>query len=128
MLTAPGIVLIDPKFPHNLGATIRACSCFGFESLIWTGSRIELSKCGRLPREERMKGYKSVRFINHARPFDLFGEVTPVCVDVFENSEALTTFVPPRMRCTCSDRKTARCRKSFGAYAIDSYTFRRTSV
>jgi len=95
MLTAPGIVLIDPKFPHNLGATIRACSCFGFESLIWTGSRIELSKCDRLPREERMKGYKSVRFINHARPFDLFGEVTPVCVEVFENSEALTTFVHP---------------------------------
>jgi hypothetical protein len=29
MLRAPGVVLINPKFPHNVGATIRACSCFG---------------------------------------------------------------------------------------------------
>lgn len=95
MLRAPGIVLIDPKFPHNVGATIRACSCFGVESLVWTGSRIELSKYERLPREERMKGYKSVHFINHARPFELFRDVTPVCVEVYENSEPLTTFVHP---------------------------------
>lgn len=59
MLRAPGIVLIDPKFPHNVGATIRACSCFAVESLVWTGSRIELSKYQRLPREERMKGYRA---------------------------------------------------------------------
>ena len=62
MLRAPGIVLIDPKFPHNVGGTIRACSCFGVKSLVWTGSRIKLSKYERLPREERMKGYKSVHF------------------------------------------------------------------
>ena len=61
MLRAPGFVLIDPKFSHNVGATIRACSCFGIESLVWTESRIELSKYERLPREERMKGYKSVQ-------------------------------------------------------------------
>lgn len=95
MFRAPGIVLIDPKFPHNVGATIRACSCFGVESLVWTGARIELSKYQRLPREERMKGYKSVHFVNHARPFELFGDVTPVCVEVYENSEPLTTFVHP---------------------------------
>ena len=63
MLSAPGVVLVDPKFPHNVGTTIRACSCFGVESLIWTGSRVEVSKYKRLPREERMKGYKSVRFM-----------------------------------------------------------------
>ena len=95
MLRAPGIVLIEPKFPHNVGATIRACSCFGIESLVWTGSRIELTKYQRLPREERMKGYKSVHFINHARPFELFGDATPVCVEVYENSEPLTTFAHP---------------------------------
>ena len=95
MFRAPGIVLIDPKFPHNVGATIRACSCFGVDSLVWTGSRIELSMYQRLPREERMKGYKSVHFVNHARPFELFEEVTPVCVEVYDNSEPLTTFVHP---------------------------------
>lgn len=72
MLQTPGVVLIDPKYPHNVGATIRACSCFGVESLVWTGSRIDLSKYRRLPREERMKGYREVKFGNHQRPFDLF--------------------------------------------------------
>jgi tRNA(Leu) C34 or U34 (ribose-2'-O)-methylase TrmL len=95
MLRAPGVVLINPKFPHNVGATIRACSCFGVESLVWTGSRIELSRYERLPREERMKGYKSVRFMNHERPIEWFGECTPVCVEVFENSEPLTLFEHP---------------------------------
>jgi tRNA(Leu) C34 or U34 (ribose-2'-O)-methylase TrmL len=95
MLSAPGIVLINPKFPHNVGATIRACSCFDVESLVWTGSRIDLSMYGRLPREERMKGYKSVRFVNDERPFEFFGRCTPVCVEVFENSEPLTVFEHP---------------------------------
>lgn len=95
MLRAPGVVLMDPKYSHNVGATIRACSCFGFESLVWTGSRIELSKYERLPREERMKGYKSVRFVNHQRPFELFNDITPVCVEVYEQSEPLTTFDHP---------------------------------
>lgn len=42
-----------------------------------------------------MKGYKSVHFVNHARPLELFVDVTPVCVEVYENSEPLTTFVHP---------------------------------
>jgi tRNA(Leu) C34 or U34 (ribose-2'-O)-methylase TrmL len=92
MLSAPGVVLIDPKYSHNVGATIRACSCFGIESLVWTGSRIQLSKYERLPREERMKGYKGVQFANHQRPFELFAGGTPICVEVSEQSEPLTTF------------------------------------
>jgi tRNA(Leu) C34 or U34 (ribose-2'-O)-methylase TrmL len=42
-----------------------------------------------------MKGYKSVHFVNHARPLELFGDSTPVCVEVYENSEPLTTFAHP---------------------------------
>ena len=95
MLNAPGVVLIDPKYPHNVGATIRACSCFGVDSLVWTGSRIQFSMYERLPREERMKGYRRVQFINHQRPLALFRDCTPVCVEVFENSEPLTTFEHP---------------------------------
>ena len=95
MLRAPGVVLINPKFPHNVGATIRACSCFGVESLAWTGLRVDPSKYRRLPREERMKGYKNVLFSNNQRPLDLFDDVTPVCVEVFEQSEPLTTFEHP---------------------------------
>jgi tRNA(Leu) C34 or U34 (ribose-2'-O)-methylase TrmL len=95
MLRAPGVVLINPKFPHNVGATIRACSCFSLEALVWTGSRVDVSKYQRLPREERMKGYKSVQFENAPRPFDLFEDFTPVCVEVYEQSEPLTTFEHP---------------------------------
>ena len=28
---APAIALINPKFPHNVGATVRAASCFGIK-------------------------------------------------------------------------------------------------
>jgi tRNA(Leu) C34 or U34 (ribose-2'-O)-methylase TrmL len=95
MLCVPGVVLINPKFAHNVGSAIRACSCFGVESLVWTRSRIELSKYDRLPREERMKGYRDVHCMNHDRPLELFAGGTPVCVEVYENSEPLTTFVHP---------------------------------
>jgi tRNA(Leu) C34 or U34 (ribose-2'-O)-methylase TrmL len=95
MLNAPGVVLIDPKYPHNVGAAIRACSCFGVDALVWTGSRIQISQYERLPREERMKGYKRVQFLNYQRPLDLFGESTPVCVEVHDNSEPLTLFEHP---------------------------------
>jgi tRNA(Leu) C34 or U34 (ribose-2'-O)-methylase TrmL len=42
-----------------------------------------------------MKGCKSVQFVNHTRPLELFRDVTPVCVEVYEKSEPLTTFVHP---------------------------------
>src|SRR5262249_18857064 len=95
MLRAPAVVLINPKFPHNVGATIRACSCFGVRSLVWTGARVDVSKYKRLPREERMKGYKTVQFLNAQKPLDVFENVTPGCVEVFEQSEPLTTFEHP---------------------------------
>ena len=95
-MEAPGVVLIDPKYPHNVGATIRACSCFDIKSLVWTGQRVNPAKYERLPREERMKGYKRVDFRNHQKPFELLPkDAVPVCVEVFESSEPLTLFEHP---------------------------------
>src|SRR5215831_106311 len=95
-METPGIILIDPKYPHNVGAAIRACSCFEAKSLVWTGERVNPAKYQRLPREERMKGYRRVEFQNHERPFDLFPrDCVPVCVEVFDSSEPLTTFEHP---------------------------------
>ena len=92
----PGVVLINPKYPHNVGAAIRACSCFDVNSLVWTGDRVNPAKYERLPREERMKGYQRVDFRRWDRPFDLFPETrVPVSVEVFDNSEPLTTFEHP---------------------------------
>src|SRR5205807_1139423 len=58
----PAVALINPKYPHNVGAAVRACSCWGVPQLWWTGNRVtlDLPRGERLPREERMKGYRNV--------------------------------------------------------------------
>ena len=94
----PGLILVNTKYIHNVAAAIRAASCFDVTRLVWTGARVDLSLLDRLPREERMKGYKDVVWTHdkRSRPFDHFGpRVTPVCVELLENSEPLTTFEHP---------------------------------
>jgi tRNA(Leu) C34 or U34 (ribose-2'-O)-methylase TrmL len=94
-VNTPAVVLINPKSPHNVGKALRAASIFGARSLVWTGTRVDLSQYGRLPRGERMKGYASVEFRVDDRPFDLFPTATPVCVELLETAECLTTFTHP---------------------------------
>jgi tRNA(Leu) C34 or U34 (ribose-2'-O)-methylase TrmL len=94
-MNTPGIILINPKSPHNVGKALRAASVFGAKSLVWTGSRVDLNQYDRVPREERMKGFASVEFCANDRPFDLFDGVTPVCVELLESAECLTTFAHP---------------------------------
>ena len=62
----PSIILHNPKFPHNVGEIVRACSNFGGKVVLFTGDRVSLepSKGYRLPREERMKDYKDVLLLN----------------------------------------------------------------
>ncbi len=57
------ILMVNPRFPHNVGAAVRAASCFGADAVYWTGDRVSLDVGlgQRLPREERMKAYKDVR-------------------------------------------------------------------
>ena len=94
----PSIALWNPKYPHNVGAAVRAASCFGAKAVIFSGDRIPVDnkKGSRLPREERMKGYNDVIIINDDYFFNRFsGNVVPVAVEVRKNSEPLTTFVHP---------------------------------
>jgi len=94
----PSVVLWNPKYPHNVGAAVRAASCFGVESILFTGSRVSLDhkKGYRLPREERMKGYKDVILLNDDYPFNRFeNDVIPVAVELRENAEPLPTFIHP---------------------------------
>lgn len=102
--SAPAVVLTNPKFPHNIGQTIRALSCFSIPQLWWTGDRAlkSLEGLSRIPREERMRGYEDVAVYHHDRPLDLFekiertsGCVTPVAVEFRDNSESLPDFVHP---------------------------------
>lgn len=95
-MKVPRVILVNPKYPHNLAAAIRACSCFGINSLLWTGSRVDPSKFGRLPREERMKGYRDVTWSNCEKPFDIFPLGTPICVEIGMNAMNLVDFQHPQ--------------------------------
>jgi tRNA(Leu) C34 or U34 (ribose-2'-O)-methylase TrmL len=94
---APAVVLIDPKYPHNVGAALRACSCWGIGQLWWTGDRVtvDVPRGQRLPREERIKGYRSVTMIRDDHVFDRFDAATPVAVEIRPASESLATFEHP---------------------------------
>jgi tRNA(Leu) C34 or U34 (ribose-2'-O)-methylase TrmL len=98
------VLLIDPKYAHNLGAVVRACAVFGARELRWTGDRATRDM-DRLPREERLHDYR--RKVDFAavsqplaeRPVDLWtrhGSITPVAVEVLDSAEPLTTFVHPQ--------------------------------
>ena len=95
------IALTNPKYPHNVGAAIRACSCWGIQKLVWSGKRVphpdewsesELSDY-RIPREERMKGYKSVELVRSERFKDLIvGGIIPVAIELVPDAENLFDF------------------------------------
>lgn len=99
------VLLINPKYPHNVGGTLRACAAFGIPQLNWSGERVKLydptvKKRFRLPREERMRGYnENVSF----GPVDLseqsiqrvFPFVIPVAVEVKNSFESIINFEHP---------------------------------
>jgi tRNA(Leu) C34 or U34 (ribose-2'-O)-methylase TrmL len=94
----PAVALINPKFPHNVGAAMRAASCFGAKQVWFTGDRVTLGLKGakRLPREERMKGYRDVDLMHFDRFFDQYGpDVTPVAIELRPNAETLPNFIHP---------------------------------
>lgn len=95
---APAIGLVDPKFPHNVGAAVRAASCYGVRQVWFSGTRVRLSgsKRARLPREERMRGYQEVELRHAERFFDAFGSgVVPVAVELQRGAESLIEFDHP---------------------------------
>lgn len=93
----PSLILINPKYSRNVATILRTASCYGAKQVWFTGDRVQLEIEGRkkLPREERMKGYKDVDIIQYDRPFDQFANAVPVAVEVRENSETLFDFEHP---------------------------------
>jgi len=95
----PGLVLINPKYAHNVGAVVRAASCYGVRQVWYTGERVrmEIQARKRLPREERMRGYQEVDLINADYPFDFFPKgAIPVAVEIQRNAEPLPLFDHPQ--------------------------------
>jgi hypothetical protein len=93
----PAVALVNPKFPHNVGAAVRAASCYGVRQVWFSGDRVRLdgAKRQRLPREERMRGYKQVAVRHADQFFDAFEEAVPVAVELRRNAESLIDFVHP---------------------------------
>ncbi len=97
----PAIIMHNPKYPHNVGTAVRAASCFGSNLILFTGSRVSIEPKGikgyRLPREERMRGYKDVTLLNDQYPFNRFDKnIIPVAVERRENAESLPFFEHPK--------------------------------
>lgn len=90
-------MLLNPKYPQNVGGILRTCSCYGIKQLWTTGNRVPLepSKGYRLPREERMKGYRDVKVINYDKVFDMFPGAAVVGIEVFPGSIPLPSFQHP---------------------------------
>lgn len=87
------VILQRVKYPHNLAAAIRAAACFGADHVFYTGNRFEFKDGDRLPREERMKGYRSVEFEKTERPFDKLPRgARTVCIELTPTSMPLTYY------------------------------------
>jgi tRNA(Leu) C34 or U34 (ribose-2'-O)-methylase TrmL len=95
----PAVILENPKYPHNVGAAIRAASCFGIKQIWYSGNRMDAALMEtyrkRLPREERMKGYKEVELIGYDYPFDVFKNAVPVAVEIRKDFISLPDFNHP---------------------------------
>jgi tRNA(Leu) C34 or U34 (ribose-2'-O)-methylase TrmL len=95
---APAVALVNPKHPQNVGMVVRLASCYALRQVWFTGERVSLNPADgeRLPREERMKGYKDVQMIHYECFFDQFpADTVPVAVEVRADSEPLHSFGHP---------------------------------
>lgn len=97
-----GVLLLEPKFAHNVGGSLRAAACFGADVLRWTGRRVppieEWPEGSRLPREERLRINHSVDWghLNGSTvSTSALRHLTPICVEKLERAESLLDFIHP---------------------------------
>ncbi|MEM9540647.1 MAG: TrmH family RNA methyltransferase [Cyanobacteria bacterium P01_E01_bin.42] len=93
----PAILMYDPRDPFNVGAAVRAASCFDVSQVWVTGQRCAKTiwAQNRIPREERMKGFADVDIILEDRPLEYFDNAVPVAVELLPASENLLVFEHP---------------------------------
>jgi tRNA(Leu) C34 or U34 (ribose-2'-O)-methylase TrmL len=85
--TAPAVVMLEPKFVVNVASMVRNCAAFGIEWLILTGDRLEIPtgrKGDRMPRQERMREYRTVKIVQSDFPTVLFKrqDIVPIGVEL----------------------------------------------
>lgn len=90
------VALINPKYPHNVGAAIRGMSCFtNGGRLMFTGDRVNPEEMDRIPREERMKAYATVNWAKVEKPTVEVPHLTPVVVELLPGATPLRYFEHP---------------------------------
>lgn len=98
------LLLVNPKYGHNVGGAVRAAATLGADAVWYTGDRVDgdfVSSRGkfRIPREERLRDYESVTFgpIDVHRAFDYVSGTgaTPVAVELVPGAEGLEYFEHP---------------------------------
>lgn len=91
------VALINPKFPHNVGAAIRAMSCFSDGGrLMFTGDRVKPETMKRIPREERMKDYANIQWSKVEKPTLEVPDSIPIGVELVPGAQRLETFQHPK--------------------------------
>lgn len=92
------VLLIDPKYPHNVGGAYRAAACFGARSLYVVGDRVPLQPHAgyRLPREERLRSYRDEVALESVDSLaDISTGAVPIAVEVSPSAEQLHHFDHP---------------------------------
>lgn len=89
----PAIVMLQPKFVVNVATMIRNCASFGIEWLVLTGDRLDIPtgrKGDRMPRQERLRDFRTVKVIHSDFPMVLFrDDVAPIGVELTPSSMPL---------------------------------------
>jgi hypothetical protein len=104
----PAIVLVEPKYPHNVGQVVRTARGYA-------GSRVKITgESGyRPPREERMKGYADVSLVTNEDPLTALLHANPgavpVAIELRPGAERRPSFVHPDEPFMFSVRKMDRC-------------------
>jgi tRNA G18 (ribose-2'-O)-methylase SpoU len=95
IMQAPSVLLVNPKYPHNVGQVFRVAADFLIPEIWTSGERIltAVDELGRVPREERLKGYKDVDLVWDENPLSkLPTDCIPVAVDLLPGAENLYDF------------------------------------
>lgn len=99
MSATAAVALWNPKYPRNVGTAVRALSCYGYDNLYVSGTRVPLERSSnkgyRLPREERMRGGNAIHVERVDRFFDHRPDLTPVAVELIPGAELLPHFEHP---------------------------------
>lgn len=96
------ILLINPKYDHNVGSSVRAAATLGADAVWYTGNRVDfIGSRGkeRLPREERLREYSHVEW-DRVNALTIFDEararhLTPVAVEITPGAQNLVHFEHP---------------------------------